>query len=223
MQHQHDGTQIPSAAKLGHKRKYPWDTATEPSELWTVEVGNSNFIILILMEQKEEKKGATEGEITMLSENHSFQNHTCQHQQTAGTIIRAQTLTQRGFPWMTNTGISFRAVGMPTRDVHKNTLSDQAQADWAVLQVLVTEMFFFIFHMASAQFFCSIIFTLSLLNSTWHTSALLNIFSSALFALFHSCSAGMCRHSSPKASQLPSATWQEKISCLSSHRRSWSF
>lgn len=148
---------------------------------------------------KRGEKGATEGEITTLSRNHSFQN---QHQQTAGTIIRAQTLTQRGFPWVTTLKFHSEQSGCQWEMCIK-ILPDQAQADWAVLQVLVTEMLFL--HMASV--FCSITFLLGLLNSTWHSSAEHPFLTPV--ALFHSYSAGMCRLSSPKSSQLPPATWQE--------------
>lgn len=165
------------------------------------------------MEQKEEKKWATEGELTILSENHSFQNHTYQHQQTTGTIIRAQTLTQKGFPWVTT--LKFHSEQLECQwEMCIKILLDQA--DWAVLQ---DKMSFFFF---CTVFFCSITFMLSLLNSTWHTSALLNILSSAPFALFHSCPAGMCRHSSPK-SLSASLSHVAGIIFLSSHRRSWSF
>lgn len=141
MQHQHDGTQIPAAAHLRYKRKHHWDTATKPRELWTVEVGNCNFLISNANGAKRGEKGATEVELTILSENHSFQNHTCQHQQTTGTIIRAQTLTQKGFPWVTT--LKFHSEQLECQwEMCIKILLDQA--DWAVLQDKMS--FFFFLH-----------------------------------------------------------------------------
>lgn len=195
-------------------------TATKPRELWTVEVGNCYFFISSANGAKRGEKGATECEITTLSEKHSSQKHTCPHQQTAETIIRAQTLTQRGFPWMTTLKFHSEQSGCQREMCIKIPLG-QAQADWAVLQVLVTEMHFL--HMASAQVFLQHPFYAQLaeLHLTHRCTAehpFLSSFCSVPFVLSRNVQAQLSKNLSASLSHVAGIS-----SCLSSHIRSWAF